>query len=390
MKILLFSSAPAVSGIRTGGSIVWSQSIVRMLRKRGHEVFIVTYGEKCDLLDCREFKESLTFVSYKGKFSWIDSVMFNDIPRMVKAARMVSNIVKANNIDIVITSSIHEAGGLFSLRKLCPIIATCHGYYPYELSSWNAGKRKYPRLFVYWLLEQFAKKRVERIVCPSFWLKKQLGSRLKNKEIVVIKNMLREPPKDQQGFSRKSLGINDDVPLIISYNSLRAPFNKEAFITYVEVVKKIAAKDNRIQFLLFGAEEIESRMILESTQDTRIKILGNVKNTFELLKVADVFLHISLIDTFSLITLEAMSIGLPVIATNKGALGELIENGKTGLLTNFDPDEIATTVLSIVNNMGKTKRMGERGKGCSEKFGEDIIGKIWEEFLIANIKGTEY
>ena len=386
MKVLLFSSAPAVSGIQAGGSIVWSQAIVRMLRKSGHEVFIVTYGEKCDLLDCPEFKEGLTFVSYKGTFSWIDSVMFNDIPCMIKAARMVSNIVKVNNIDIVITSSIHEAGSLFVFSNLYPVIATCHGYYPYELRLWNAGKRMYPRLFVYWLLEQFAKKRVESIVCPSFWLKKHLGSRLKNKEIVVIPNMLREHPKDKQGYSRKSLGINDDAILIISYNSLRSPFNMEGFITYVEVVKKIVAKDNRIQFLLFGAEETESKMILKSIQGMPIKILGNVRNTFELLKLADFFLHISLIDTFSLITLEAMSVGLPVIATNQGALPELIENGKTGLLTNLDTAEIATKVLGLVNSPQKAKRIGEAAKGFCEKFREDIIGKIWEEFLIAKIR----
>ncbi len=389
MKVLIFSSAPAVSGIRTGGSTVWSQAIVRMLRKSGHEVFIVTYGEKCDLLDCREFKEGVTFVSYKGTFSWLDSVIFNDIPRMVKAARMVSKIVKANNIDIVITSSIHEAGGLFFFNNVCPIIATCHGYYPYELSSWNAGKRKYPRLFVYWLLEQFAKRKAETIVCPSFWLKKRLGNRLRNKEIVVIPNMLREHLKDKQGYSRKSLGINDDAILIISYNSLVAPFTKKAFIAYVDVVKKIVAKDSRLQFLLFGVQGIESHIILEAIQGLPIKILRNVRNTFELLKLADVFLHISLIDTFSIVTLEAMSVGLPVITTNQGALPELIENGKTGVLINLDTEEISSTVLSLINNPERAKRLGESAKVFSEKFREDIIGKIWDDFLKTKIKETK-
>ncbi len=84
-----------------------------------------------------------------------------------------------------------------------------------------------------------------------------------------------------------------------------------------------------------------------------------------------------------------MSIGLPVITTNKGALGELVENNKTGLLTNLDSSEIVSAVLSLVNDMGKAKTLGERAKVVSEKFSEDKIGKALEDFLMTKIRKVE-
>lgn len=359
--------------------------MVRLLRRKGHEVFIVTYGEKCDLSECAEFRKNLTYVSYKCRFSWIDSVIFNAIPRMVNAARITCKIACDNNIDIVIASSIHEAGGLSLFNISCPIAAVCHGYYPYELRQWNDGKRKYLRLFIYWLLEKLGKNKVKSIVCPSEWLKCSLKNRLKHKEIVVISNMLRETPGIQEGFSRMQLGLKNDKPVIISYNMMTAPFYYDSFRMYQEVVKKVLVANSEVQFLLFGITNSAFEFAAESIKGLPVKVLGKVENVFELLSLADIYLHISLIDSFSLMTLEAMSVGLPVVATSNGALPERIENERTGLLRKYDSCEIASGILDLLDDAKKREKLGEQARAVSREFSEDNIGQVWDSFLAEKV-----
>ena len=385
LKILLFSSALAVSRRRSGGSIVWCQVFLKILRKRGHEVYIVTYGDSCDVSDCGEFKENFFFVKNNSKFTWLDSSLSAPFFRIVNAARKAQAIAKTNDIDIIVTSSIHEAGGFYLSGNARPVIAVCQGSYPYELGVWNRGKKRYISLSIYWLLEQLGRVEAESIVCPSDWLRNRLAKRLRGKDLIVIKNMLRKEPLKQNSHSLKTLGLKNGTPTIISYNVMTAPFNHESFLVYLETAKKILAKNDKIQFILFGVYEAKFDFVVKSVNDLPIKVMGTSENVFELLRLADIFLHISLIDTFSMSTLEAMSVGLPVVVTNQGALPELVEDKQTGLLVNLDPDEISCAVLSLVNDSEKAAKLGEKAKVFAQGFGEDNIGKIWEEFLVTTI-----
>ena len=52
------------------------------------------------------------------------------------------------------------------------------------------------------------------------------------------------------------------------------------------------------------------------------------------LKNADVLVHPTYFDSFGMVILEALAHGLPIIATNVYAIGEMVEHGKNGLLLN--------------------------------------------------------
>src|SRR6185503_1414100 len=69
---------------------------------------------------------------------------------------------------------------------------------------------------------------------------------------------------------------------------------------------------------------------------TRVRFLGERDALPELLSPADVFLLASSEESFGLSALEAMSCGVPVVATAVGGVPEVIRDGVTGLLSPAD------------------------------------------------------
>src|SRR5262249_22943444 len=68
-----------------------------------------------------------------------------------------------------------------------------------------------------------------------------------------------------------------------------------------------------------------------------VLFLGNQDCMEELLPLADVFLLPSRSESFGLVALEAMSAGVPVVASTAGGLPEVIEQGVTGYLPDPRP-----------------------------------------------------
>src|SRR5262249_23780264 len=85
----------------------------------------------------------------------------------------------------------------------------------------------------------------------------------------------------------------------------------------------------------------------------RVHFLGflDEREIIEELVQSDLFVLSSFIEGVPVSVMEAMAIGVPVIATNVGGTSELIEDGRTGLLIRpSDPQAIADAVIKMVDN----------------------------------------
>ena len=80
-------------------------------------------------------------------------------------------------------------------------------------------------------------------------------------------------------------------------------------------------------------------------------------------------------EAFGLVIAEANAVGLPVIASNVGAIPELIEDGKNGMIFRAgDVSELAGKIKSIYNDPNLAQKMGQDAKKYSKKF--DIKDKV--------------
>jgi glycosyltransferase involved in cell wall biosynthesis len=75
-------------------------------------------------------------------------------------------------------------------------------------------------------------------------------------------------------------------------------------------------------------------------------------------------------EAFGQVIAEAMACGKPVIGTRVGGIPEVIDEGVTGLLVNRRaPEELAETILALINDPARRRRMGDDGREVArQKF----------------------
>jgi len=77
---------------------------------------------------------------------------------------------------------------------------------------------------------------------------------------------------------------------------------------------------------------------------------------------SDIFVFPSLNEGFGIVLLEAMSYGLPILATKSGAIPELVTNDVNGLLVlPFQPEALAAAIQHLIINPDLRKRYSQAG-----------------------------
>lgn len=102
---------------------------------------------------------------------------------------------------------------------------------------------------------------------------------------------------------------------------------------------------------------------------------------------ADIFVLPSLSESFSLVTLEAMSCGLPVVSTTTSGPSQLIDDGDGGLLVpRADPKGLADAIITLVQNPVMMRDAGKYNREKSKQYAQEKIMqkklKLVEEFSL--------
>ena len=101
----------------------------------------------------------------------------------------------------------------------------------------------------------------------------------------------------------------------------------------------------------------------------RIWFLRWQPDVLELLNALDVLLLCSLNEGMGRALVEAMTSGLPVVATNVGGMPDLVEEGVSGYLVLAGaPDALAAAVSRILKDRGRLRSMGERSREKSAAY----------------------
>ena len=136
---------------------------------------------------------------------------------------------------------------------------------------------------------------------------------------------------------RERLGLDPDTRLLV-YAGRFTPEKKLHVL--IEAVRKLG---ERYHLVLVGSGD----ELPQANNVTIIPFQRDQRQLAHLLASCDVLVHPGDCETFGLIVLEAMSCGLPVVATNRGGVAELVDR-ETGILAKPDSvDSLAEAIEAI-------------------------------------------
>ena len=122
------------------------------------------------------------------------------------------------------------------------------------------------------------------------------------------------------------------------------------------------SKDQNLKFLIIGdgqeRENLESK-IEKYGLDKKVMFLGQIPEAHKYIKAFDIFVLPSVKEGFPWVVLDAMAAKLPIVATNVGAVPEMIENGKNGMLVEpRDSQQLAEAINYLIENERTRQELG--------------------------------
>ena len=99
-----------------------------------------------------------------------------------------------------------------------------------------------------------------------------------------------------------------------------------------------------------------------------VRFLGHRTDVPEILAAADLFVFPSLYEGMPGAVIEAMALGLPIVATNIAPVREIVEEGRNALLTKpASAAELATAIEMLLEDGQKATAFGTRSREIFEK-----------------------
>lgn len=280
------------------------------------------------------------------------------------------------------------AGHIGSLLHGIPHIATAHSLEP--LRPWKAEQLGGGYRISSWI-EQTSYSAADAIIAVSHGMKKDL--------------LKCYPDLDAAKIHVVHNGIDTEAMKKVSSTAALTKYGIELNRPYVLFVGRIT-RQKGIMHLLRAAEELPAGIglvLCASSPDTKelgaevaeqIEKLAKTRTgvhwiteqvsrseLIELLSNAAVFSCPSIYEPLGIVNLEAMACEVPVVASNVGGIPEVVIDGETGYLVNYDENETAAYELEfaqkltqVVNDQQAASRMGSAGRKRAElEFGWDKI-----------------
>ena len=141
------------------------------------------------------------------------------------------------------------------------------------------------------------------------------------------------------------------------------------------------------QLLIAGdGEELPTLELLSNKLNLteHVQFLGPIRNVREFLSVLDVFAHPSIFEGLGIAVIEAMSMGLAIVATKVDGLAELITDGVEGSLVEpNNPIALSKAMKRILSDPALRKNMGQRArKKAVGKFSVKTMIQKYEELYL--------
>ncbi|MDI6740022.1 MAG: glycosyltransferase, partial [Candidatus Edwardsbacteria bacterium] len=387
-KILFFDHVPIL-----GGAEQSLLDILRVLDRSRFEPFLLLTNPGPVAERARELGVPVAYISaprsilrrkrYNIKFFSPRSLW--DAVRLVPVIWRVAALIAREKIDIVHTNTLktHLIGGIAG--RLCGRRVVWHFR--------DILIEKNLRSWMVWLSHSLS----DHVIAVSQAVKKQFGAGYPADRITVIYNAIDSGEiealaarKDAAGI-RRELSLPPHCRLVGMVGQIARWKGQECFI---RAAAKLAPRFPDLRFVvigdvLFDEWEYKTRLlelVKELGLEQRVVFAGQIADVPPHFKALDVLVHCSVEpEPFGRVVIEAMALGVPVVAARGGAINEIITDGADGLLVpSADARALAEAVAALLDEPSRAEAMAGRARDRSRCF--ELTGTVSQvERILSNL-----
>jgi 1,2-diacylglycerol 3-alpha-glucosyltransferase len=393
MRIALFSDNfyPELSGI--SDSLI---SLSKELAKRGHRIhfFVPKYSEADHKISNAPFGE--INLGPNVEISRLSSFYFGAGSRQGRAVipcGFRTLAVKEFDPDIIHTQTFFGVGleAYLASRFLHkPLVGTNHTatkeflrYNPLKSAWTNALILKY----VNWYYE-----RCITVTGPSRSVFREMEETGFKKKGVALSNPIETEifkPLENRAALRKKWKLGN-YPIVHAGRLA----NERSIDVIIRALPLVQREIPEAELMLAGrgADEQGLRDLAQSLGvSNSVKFPGFVDQAHmvEIMNAGKVFAITSTADTQSMVMMQAMACGTPVVGVNARALPEYIDKENGFVVEPNDPEALAERLIEILKNPQLQKNLGAGGRATALRYSPPEIATRWEEIYTEAITKSQ-
>ncbi len=380
MKILMASDCYI---FQTGGVTNVVLSLVRGLRKQGHDVRVLALSNSSQSYkdDYNYFIGSVPAFYYPEQrlslirnntligelIAWNpDIIHLHTEGSIMHMAHMIAKVTKTPTVMTAHTDYAHFIFGRFRETLPVKLLANGFGKFAYEWSSAviapSEKARDFPAL-------QSVKDRVH--VIPNG---------------IEIHRYQKEVSEEQKKELIKDCGFIDNGQIMVVISRVSKEKNIRELIRYMP---GLLEKAPNAQLLVVGDGPDRSRLEAQcSTGDLakHVRFIGRIDpdEVYKYYAIGDIFLSASTFEVHSMSYLEALSCGLPIVCREDRSIEGVILHEENGFIYRTE-DEFIEYTSRLLNDSDLRTKMSENAVQRAEKFTDEICVQrtyaLYEEVL---------
>lgn len=355
-----------------GGSGVVATELGMELAKKGHQVHFITYREPVRL---NVFQENVFY----HEVPLSDYPLFEYQPYETLLASKMVEVAKYEKLDLFhVHYAIPHASAAYMAKQILdtegiqvPFITTLHGT---DITLVGKAPSFQPVI-------TFCINKSDAVTSVSESLRNDTYSHFEvQRDIEVIPNFIHSlPGLPKIDEEKRKFYANKNERILIHISNFRRVKRVQDVVKIFHLVNK----DIPSRLLLVGdgpERTLAEQLARELKIDDKIRFVGKVRNTREILKFGDLFLLPSETESFGLAALEAMAVGVPVVSSNTGGIPEVNIHGKSGYLSEVrDVVDMAENAKKILGDDAILHTFKVNALERSREFAYEKIIPLYEE-----------